>query len=151
MKLKVALTIVALLMTTAITTFAQAPKLEGAFKFVSVKFQGGEQTEAQRKGIIVVHGKYMAYVAAGVDRKSWTQEEPEADRMKKIVEAFNGLAATAGNFEIQGDVITLNQHAQAVPGSMGKPSKWIFKLDGNKLSLKPSGNTNVEFTFERLP
>jgi hypothetical protein len=151
MKLKASLTIVALLMATAITTFAQTPKLEGAYKFVSVKFQGGEQTEAQRKGMIVVHGKYMAYVAAGVDRKTWTQEEPETDRMKKIVEAFNGLSATAGNFEIQGDVITLNQHAQASPGSMGKPSKWLFKLDGNRLSLKPTGNTNVEFTFERLP
>lgn len=151
MKLKSGLTIVALLLATAVTASAQAPKLDGAYKFVSIKFQGGEQTEAQTKGMIVVHGKYMAFVSAGVDRKSWTQEEPEADRMKKIVDAFNGLRATAGNFEIQGDVITLHQHAQASPGSMGKPSKWVFKVDANKLSLKPSGNTSVEFTFERLP
>jgi hypothetical protein len=150
MKLKAALTILILTMAAA-TAFAQAPKLDGAYKFVSVKFQGGERTEAQTKGIIVVHGKYMAFVSAGVDRKPWTQQEPEADRNKKIVEAFQGLNATAGMFEIQGDTITLQQHAQSIPSSMGQPSKWIYKLTGNKLSLKPSANQTVEFTFERLP
>jgi hypothetical protein len=130
---------------------ASDPKLDGAYKFVSVKFQGGEQTEAQTKGMIVVHGKYMAFVQAGVNRKTWDQNEPEAERTKKIVEAFNGLRATAGMFEIQGNVITLNQMAQASPSSMGKPSKWEFSLEGNKLLLKPAGNTSVVFTFERLP
>lgn len=151
MKLKVVLAAAATLIAVAATSIAQTPKLEGAYKFVSLKFQGGEQTEAQTKGMIVVHGKYMAFVSAGVDRKTWTQDEPEGDRAKKIVEAFGGLRATAGVFEIQGDTITLQQHVQASPSAMGKPSKWIFKLDGNKLSLKPAANTAVEFNFERLP
>ena len=151
MKLKTGLTIVALLMAMALNAFAQSPKLDGAYKFVSLKFTGGQQTEAQTKGMIVVHGKYMAFVSAGVDRKPWTQEEPEAERTKKIVEAFQGLRATAGMFEIQGDTIVLQQQAQSNPATMGKPSKWIFKLDGNNLVLKPGGVTGVEFTFERLP
>jgi hypothetical protein len=138
-----------LILTTA--ALAQAPKLEGAYKFVSVKFPGGQQTEANNKGMIVVHGKYMAFVSAGVDRKTWTQEEPETDRAKKIVAAYQGLRATAGTFEIQGNVITIQQLAQANPDTMGKPSKWEFRLEGNKLMLKPGGNADVEYTFERLP
>lgn len=130
---------------------APQPKLDGAYKFVSVKFSGGQQTEADQKGMIVVHGKYMAFVQSGVNRKTWSQDEPEAERTKKIVEAFNGLRATAGMFEIEGNTITLNQVAQASPSSMGKPSKWEFKLEGNKLMLMPAGNTGVVFTFERLP
>jgi hypothetical protein len=34
---------------------------------------------------------------------------------------------------------------------MGQASKWEFKLDGNRLSLRPAGNAQVEFLFERLP
>ena len=151
MKLKAIIAALALLIGAAATTFGQTPKLDGAYKFVSLKFTGGQQTEAQTKGMIVVYGKYMAFVSAGVDRKMWTQEEPEAERTKKIVEAFQGLRATAGMFEIQGDTIVLQQQAQSNPATMGKPSKWVFKLDGNHLILKPGGATGVEFTFERLP
>jgi hypothetical protein len=93
----------------------------------------------------------MAFVQSGVDRKTWDQNEPEADRMKKMAEAFQGLRATAGMFEVEGNVITLHQMAQASPSSMGKPSKWEYKLEGNKLMLSPAGNTGVVFTFERLP
>jgi hypothetical protein len=151
MRFKIALAPVALLFAAGVASFAQAPKLDGAYKFVSVKFPGGSQTEAQQKGMIVVHGKYMAFVSSGVDRKTWSEDEPEADRLKKIVEAYNGLRATAGSFEIQGNKIVLQQLAQASPASMGKPSTWEFKLEGNTLTLKPGGNTTVEFTFERLP
>jgi len=149
-RLKVAI-VLAVIMVAATGALAQTPKLEGAYKFVSVKFPGGETTEANSKGMIVVHGKYMAFVQADVDRKMWTREEPEADRTKKIIDAFNGLRATAGSFEVQGNMIVLTQVAQASPSSMGKPSKWIFKLEGNKLSLKPEANQSVEFMFERLP
>ena len=134
-----------------LTAFAFQPKLEGACKLTAIKFSGGEQTEAQVKGVMVVHGNYIAFVRASVGRQMWTQEEPEAERAKKIVVAYQGLAATAGSFEIQGNTITINQIAQAVPSSMGQPSKWEFKLDGNRLSLRPAGNTQVEFLFERLP
>jgi hypothetical protein len=151
MRLKAAVIFALVLAASATVALAQTPKLDGAYKFVSVKFPGGAQTEAQAKGMIVVHGKYMAFVQSGVDRKTWTQEEPEADRTKKIVEAFNGLRATAGSFEIQGNTIVINQIAQANPGSMGKPSKWEFRLEGNNLVLKPAGVANVEFTFERMP
>jgi Lipocalin-like domain len=150
MKVRIALVFAAIMVVTC-SVFAQTPKLDGAYKFVSLKFPGGEQTESNAKGMIVVHGKHMAFVRASVDRKTWTQQEPEADRNKKVIEAFNGLSATAGTFEIQGNMIVLNQVAQAQPSSMGKPSKWVFKVDGNKLMLKPEGNQNVEFTFERLP
>ena len=112
MKLKAIITVLALLFGAGATTFGQTPKLDGAYKFVSLKFTGGQQTEAQTKGMIVVHGKYMAFVSAGVDRKMWTPEEPEAERTKKIVEAFQGLRATEGMFEIQGDTIVLQQQAQ---------------------------------------
>ena len=151
MKSKATLALAALLIAIAAPAFGQTPKLDGAYKFVSLKFPGGEQTEAQTKGMIVVHGKYMAFVSAGVDRKTWTQDEPETERAKKMIDAYNGLRATAGDFEIQGDTITLQQQAQASPATMGKPSKWVFKLSGNKLSLKPAANTSVEFIFERLP
>ena len=151
MKLKALLAALALLIAAEVIAPAQTPKLDGAYKFVSLKFTGGQQTEAQTKGMIVVHGKYMAFVSAGVDRKTWTQDEPEAERTKKIVDAFQGLRATAGMFEIQGDTIVLQQQAQSNPATMGKPSKWVFKLDGNMLVLKPGGATGVEFTFERLP
>lgn len=151
MKIKVAVMFMVMLMCSAATAVAQAPKLEGAYKWVSTKFPGGSQTEAQAKGMIVVHGKYMAFVRAGVDRKTWEQSEPEADRTKKIIAAYQGLAATAGDFTIEGNVITLNQVAQANPGTMGKQAKWEYRLDGNKLMLKPVGNADVEFTFERLP
>jgi hypothetical protein len=151
MKLKAIVVFALVLACAATAAMAQTPKLDGAYKFVSVKFPGGEQTEALAKGMIVVHGKYMAFVQSGVDRQTWTQEEPEADRMKKIAAAFNGLRATAGTFEIQGNMIVINQIAQANPGTMGKPGKWEFKLEGNKLVLKPAGVTGVEFTFERMP
>jgi len=141
----------AFILSISLSAFAAQPKLEGAYKLTAIKFSGGEQTEAQVKGVLVVHGKYIAFVRANVGRQSWTQEEPEADRTKKIVAAYQGLAATAGSFEIQGSMITINQIAQAVPSSMGQPSKWDFKIDGNKLSLNPAGNKQVEFLFERLP
>lgn len=139
------------ILSISLSAFAFQPKLEGAYKLTAIKFSGGEQTEAQVKGILVVHGKYIAFVRANVGRQSWTQDEPEADRAKKIVAAYQGLAATAGSFEIQGGMITIQQIAQAVPSSMGQPSKWDFKLDGKNLSLRPAGNTQVEFLFERLP
>ncbi|MEW6211174.1 MAG: hypothetical protein AB1631_22605 [Acidobacteriota bacterium] len=141
----------AFVLSINLTAFAFQPKLEGAYKLTAIKFSGGEQTEAQVKGVMVVHGNYIAFVRSNVGRQMWTQDEPEADRAKKIVAAYQGLAATAGSFEIQGNTITIQQIAQAVPSSMGQPSKWEFKLDGNRLSLRPAANTQVEFLFERLP
>ena len=150
MKFKTALVITALLVF-AVNATAADPKLDGAYKFVGLKFPGGAQTESDAKGMIVVHGKYMAFVRASVGRQTWDQSEAQDSRMKKIVEAFQGLAATCGTFSVQGDVISLTQLAQSSPASMGTTTKWQFKLDGNKLMLKPSSNPDVEFTFERLP
>jgi hypothetical protein len=92
----------------------------------------------------------MAFVRAGVNRQTWSQTDPQDERTKRIIAAYQGLAATAGSFTISGNVITLQQVAQANPGTMGKEAKWIFKLEGNKLMLKPEGNQDVEFTFERV-
>ncbi len=138
------------LCVAATSSFASDPKLDGAYKFVGLKFPGGAQTEAEAKGMIVVHGNYLAFVKVSVDRKTWDQNEPQDERMKKIVAAFQGLSATAGAFEIQGATILLKQVAQANPASMGTISKWEFKLEGGKLTLKPGTNPDVEFTFERL-
>ncbi len=151
MRVKAVFVCAMIFLASAITIQAADSKLDGAYKYVSTKFPGGEQTEAQAKGMIVVHGNYMAYVQAGVDRKTWDQSEPEDARMKKMVEAYQGLRATAGHFEISGDTITLHQMAQSAPSSMGKEAKWKYKLDGNKLMLTPEGNAQVVFTFERLP
>jgi hypothetical protein len=150
MKLKAALVLVMVLVTAA-QTLAADPKLEGAYKFVSLKFQGGGQTDSEAKGMIVVHGKYMAFVKAGVGRQTWEQSEAQEERAKKIVAAYQGLAATCGTFEIAGNVISLQQMAQASPGSMGTTTKWEYKLAGKTLTLKPVANPGVEFTFERLP
>ena len=150
MKLKWVLIFVVVLLS-AINTAAADPKLEGAYRFVSLKFQGGAQTDSEAKGMIVVHGKYMAFVKASVGRQTWEQSEPQEERMKKIVAAYQGLAATCGTFEVQGNVINLQQMAQASPGSMGTTTKWEYKLEGKTLTLKPVANPGVEFTFERLP
>jgi hypothetical protein len=151
MKLKAVIVCAFILFATASNVLASDPKLEGAYKWVSTTFPGGKMTEADAKGMIVVHGKYMAYVQAGANRKTWSMEEPEADRMKKIMEAYQNLRATAGSFDVEGNTITLHQVAQASPLTMGKDAKWEYKLEGNKLTLKPVGTANVEFTFERLP
>jgi hypothetical protein len=150
MKLKVALVLLMVLVSTA-QALAADPKLEGAYKFVSLKFQGGGQTDAEAKGMIVVHGKYMAFVKAGVGRQTWEQSEAQEERAKKIVAAYQGLAATCGTFEVDGNVISLQQMAQASPGSMGTTTKWEYKLAGKTLTLKPVASPGVEFTFERLP
>lgn len=150
MKLKWVLILVVVLLS-AINTSAADPKLEGAYKFVSLKFQGGGQSDSEAKGMIVVHGKYMAFVKASVGRQTWEQSEPQEERMKKIVAAYQGLAATCGTFEVQGNIINLQQMAQASPGSMGTATKWEYKLEGKTLTLKPVANPGVEFTFERLP
>ncbi|MFP5264217.1 MAG: hypothetical protein ACLGJB_20225 [Blastocatellia bacterium] len=151
MKLKAVIVCALVVFAAAPNVLASDPKLDGAYKWVSTTFPGGKQTEADAKGMIVVHGKYMAYVQAGANRKAWTQEEPENDRLKKIAEAYQNLRATAGSFVVQGNTITLSQVAQASPLAMGKDAKWEFKLEGNTLRLKPAGNANVEFVFERLP
>lgn len=151
MKLREVIACAIILLISVAVTEASDPKLDGAYKFVGLKFPNGQQTEADAKGMIVVHGKYMAFVRASVGRQTWDQNEPQEERMKKIVAAYQGLAATAGSFEIQGNIITLHQTAQANPGSMGTPSKWEFKVEGNLLKLKPANNLDVEFTFERLP
>ena len=150
MKLKLVLIFVVVLFS-AINTAAADPKLEGAYRFVSLKFQGGGQSDSEAKGMIVVHGKYMAFVKASVGRQTWEQSEPQEERTKKIVAAYQGLAATCGTFEVQGNVINLQQMAQASPGSMGTTTKWEYKLEGKTLTLKPVANPGVEFTFERLP
>ena len=150
MKLKWVLILVVVL-CSAINISAADPKLEGAYRFVSLKFQGGAQTDSEAKGMIVVHGKYMAFVKASVGRQTWEQSEPQEERTKKIVAAYQGLAATCGTFEVQGNVINLQQMAQASPGSMGTTTKWEYKLEGKTLTLKPVANPGVEFTFERLP
>jgi len=150
MKLKWVLILVVVL-CSAINIDAADPKLEGAYRFVSLKFQGGAQTDSEAKGMIVVHGKYMAFVKASVGRQTWEQSEPQEERMKKIVAAYQGLAATCGTFEVQGNIINLQQMAQASPGSMGTTTKWEYKLEGKTLTLKPVANPGVEFTFERLP
>src|SRR4030095_15629143 len=150
MKFKAALVLLVVI-ASAINVLAADPKLEGTYKFVSLKFQGGGQTDAEAKGMIVVHGKYMAFVKAGVGRQVWEQSEPQEERAKKIVAAFQGLAATCGTFEVQGNIISLQQLATASPGSMGTTTKWEYKLEGKTLTLKPVANPGVEFTFERLP
>lgn len=150
MKIKAALVLAVVLISGA-NALAADPKLDGAYKFVGLKFPGGAQTEADAKGMIVVHGKYMAFVRASVGRATWDQSEPQDARTKKIVDAYQGLAATCGTFEIQGNVISLNQLAQSSPASMGTTTKWQYKLEGNKLTLKPASNPDVEFSFERLP
>jgi len=150
MKLK-AILVISIVIMAAASALAADPKLDGAYKFVGLKFQGGGQTEAEAKGMIVVHGKHMAFVKAGVGRQTWEQSEPQEERAKKIVAAYQGLAATCGTFEAQGSIISLQQLAQASPASMGTTTKWEYKLDGKTLTLKPVANPGVEFTFERLP
>lgn len=150
MKLKAALVLLVVLVS-AVNVLAADPKLDGAYKYVSTTFPGGSQTEADAKGMIVVHGKYMAFVRAGVGRKTWSQEDPKEEREKKIIAAYQGLAATSGSFEIQGNIITLQQLAQASPATMGTATKYEYKLDGKFLTLKPVANTGIEFKFERLP
>lgn len=150
MKLRASLVLVVVLIS-AVHVIAADPKLEGAYRFVGLKFQGGGQTDAEAKGMIVVHGKYMAFVKTGVGRQTWDQSEPQEERTKKIVAAYQGIAATCGTFEVQGNIISLQQLAQASPGSMGTTTKWEYKLEGKTLTLKPVANQGVEFTFERLP
>ncbi|HSQ20062.1 MAG TPA: lipocalin-like domain-containing protein [Blastocatellia bacterium] len=150
MKLKAAL-VLSIVLISAINVAAADPKLEGAYRFVGLKFQGGGQTDAEAKGMIVVHGKYMAFVKASVGRQTWEQSEAQEERAKKIIAAYQGLAATCGTFEVQGNIISLQQLAQASPGSMGTTTKWEYKLDGKMLTLKPVANPGVEFSFERLP
>ena len=150
MKLKAGLVLFVVLVS-AVNVLAADPKLEGAYRFVGLKFQGGGQTDAEAKGMIVVHGKYMAFVKAGVGRQTWEQSEPQDERTKKIVAAYQGLAATCGTFEAQGNTISLQQLAQANPGSMGTTTKWEYKLEGKTLTLKPVASPGVEFTFERMP
>ena len=150
MKLKAAL-VLCVILASAVCVLAADPKLDGAYRFVGLKFQGGGQTDSEAKGMIVVHGKYMAFVKAGVGRETWKQEEPQDERMKKIVAAFQGLAATCGTFEAQGNIISLQQLAQANPASMGTTTKWEYTLAGKTLTLKPVASPGVEFTFERLP
>jgi len=151
MRIKGIAVLLFLLAVAVVPGRAADPKLDGAYKYVSTKFQGGSQTEADQKGVMVVHGKYIAFVRAALNRKTWDQNEPQEDRMKKIVEAYQGLAATAGTFEIQGNTITIQQMVQSNPAAMGTSSKWEFKLEGKTLTLKPATNPGVEFTFERLP
>ena len=150
MKLKT-LFVLSIVIIAASTSFAADPKLEGAYKFVGLKFQGGGQTDAEAKGMIVVHGKHMAFVKAGVGRQTWQQSEPQEERTKKIIAAYQGLAATCGTFEVQGNIISLEQLAQASPASMGTTTKWKLKLEGKMLTLEPVANPGVEFSFERLP
>ena len=157
MKLKAVFVCAMILTVACASVFAagqadkKAPKLDGAYKYVSTKFPGGQQTDAQAKGMIVVHDKYMSFVRAGVDRKTWDQSEPQDERTKKIVAAYQGLAATCGEFTVSGNIIALQQLAQASPLTMGKEVKWEYKLEGKMLKLKPVANLDVEFTFERLP
>lgn len=151
MKVKALLVCAFIMLATATAVTAADPKLDGAYKLTGIKFQGGGQTEATVKGMLVVHGKYLAFVRALTDRKSWEQSEPKEEQMKKMAEAYQGLSATAGSIEIQGDIITLTQLAQANPASMGKATRYQYKLDGKNLSIKFADNPGVEFTFERLP
>ena len=151
MKLKAVIVCALVLFAAASNALASDPKLDGAYKYVSTTFPGGKQTEAEMKGMLVVHGKYMAFVRSGVDRKTWDQSEPEADRTKKIIAAYQGLAATAGSFDVAGNIITLHQVAQASPLTMGKDVKWEYKLEGKMLKIKPVGTQGVEFAFERMP
>src|SRR5262245_28077046 len=145
------LVVVLVLIITQTVPVAAKPNLDGAWKFTGLKFPGGQQTEADARGMIVVHGKYMAFVRASVDRKVWTQDEPKEEQAKKIIAAFQGLAANCGAFDINSTIITLNQVAQANPGSIGTSVKLEFKLEGKKLTLKPTANLDVEFFFEKLP
>ena len=70
MKLKTVFVCAIMLMVACASVFAagqkdkKAPKLDGAYKYVSTKFPGGQQTEAENKGMIVVHDKYMSFVCA---------------------------------------------------------------------------------------
>ena len=150
MKLKAAIVLLVVLITS-VSVLAADPKLEGAYRFTGLKFQGGGQTDSEAKGMIVVHGKYMAFVKSNVGRQTWQQDEAQDERTKKIVAAFQGLAATCGTFEVQGNIITLQQIAQANPGSMGTTTKWEYKLEGKTLTVKPTASPGVEFTFEKLP
>lgn len=150
MKLKAAIVLLVVLIAS-VSVLAADPKLEGAYRFTGLKFQGGGQTDSEAKGMIVVHGKYMAFVKSNVGRQTWQQDEAQDERTKKIVAAFQGLAATCGTFEVQGNIITLQQIAQANPGSMGTTTKWEYKLEGKTLTVKPTASPGVEFTFEKLP
>ena len=150
MRIKTLLALSIVLIATS-AAFGADPKLDGAYKFVGLKFQGGGQTEADAKGMIVVYGKHMAFVRASVGRQTWEQSEPQEERAKKIIAAYQGLAATCGSFEVQGNIISLQQLAQASPASMGTMTRWKYKLEGKTLTLEPVANPGVEFTFERLP
>lgn len=151
MKLKTIFLCAVILIAASANVLAKEPKLDGAYQYISTTFSGGQQTNAEMKGMLVVHGKHMAFVRAAVNRATWDQSEPQEERAKKIIAAYQGLAATCGEFKIVGNVISLQQLAQASPVTMGKEIKWEYKLDGKLLKIKPVANPGVEFTFERLP
>ena len=151
MKIKAAIVCAFILLATGSNALASDPKLDGAYRYVSTTFSGNPQAGAEMRGMLVVHGKYLAFVRAGVDRQTWDQSEPQEERTKKIIAAYQGLAATCGSFDVEGNVITLHQVAQASPLTMGKDVKWEFKVEGKMLKIKPVANQGVEFAFERMP
>ena len=151
MKIKALLVCAVMILGAATSARAADPKLDGAYKLTGIKFQGGGQTEAQVKGMLVVHGKYLAFVRASTNRKTWEQSEPKEEQTKKMAEAYQGLSATAGSIEVAGNIITLTQLAQANPASMGKATRYQYRLDGKNLTIMFADNPGVEFTFERLP
>lgn len=155
MKTRSILTLALALVISPGMAIAADGKLDGAYKFVSVTFDGGSQTEADAKGMIVVHGRHWSNIRAGVDRKTWSREEPEAERTKKIVEAYQSLTADCGTFEIEGNTVTMRRLTGGNPGAPAS-SKWEYKLEGNKLTLKPKSPAGqppatTVFTYERLP
>jgi hypothetical protein len=73
MKFKAAIVLLVVLIAS-VDSLAADPKLEGAYRFTGLKFQGGGQTDSEAKGMIVVHGKYMAFVKSNVGRQTWKQD-----------------------------------------------------------------------------
>lgn len=151
MKSRIAFVVLCVLVLVVSVSLAADDKLDGAYEFKSVTFQGGSQTSAEAKGMLLVQGKYWANLRMQLSRKSWAQGDPEEERTKKMVAAFQGLTANCGTFEIQGNIVTMRSDVAANPNAIGSSSKWEYKLEGKKLTLKPQAQAGTEFVFEKLP
>ncbi len=97
-----------------------------------------------RKGLVLFSEGHYSMIGSDPRRTPY-QNDPPSD--SELAEAFRGLSAMAGSYEVKDNSVTFHRIAARDQGTVGTEAVMDYSIDGDSLTLSyssgPTGVTNL--------
>ena len=131
-------------------TQAETP-LEGAWRVTESEVDGNVNDSPQPALFIFTSTHYSIMIATGDEPRAESAGEDITDAEKLV--AYDSFIANAGRYEVAGNTFKTRAYVAKSPNYMGgwpdNEQTYEFERDGDSLTIKDVGPTNINVTLAR--